>query len=138
MPLRDQFSGAGDLYSHLKLVVLQDYLGKYAYKVSGVPTEIPAIYIVKNRDKDPPTEWERSGIECLIFTPRLKPRPYLVSNGVVMTCRFRLIQHDRSKDLNPVKEWIIRQLPAALEESHLEATIDRAEQLTCEITKTIV
>jgi hypothetical protein len=133
MPLRDRFSGTGDLYSHLKDAVLQDYLGKYLYEVNNVPTEIPAIYIVKNRDKDPPSEWTRSGIECLIFKPTLKPRQYLTSNGVVTGYRFRLIQHDRSQDLNPAKEWIIRQLPSAIEESHLDATIDRAEQLTYSI-----
>jgi hypothetical protein len=138
MPLRDLFSGTGDLYSHLKLVVLQDYLGKYAYTVNKLPVEIPAIYIVKNRDKDPPTEWKRSGIECLIFKPNLKPRQYLTSNGVITGYRFRLIQHDRSKDLNLVKEWIIRQLSAAIEESHLEAEIDREEQLTYSINNTAI
>jgi hypothetical protein len=138
MPLRDRFSGTGDLYSFLKAAVLQDYLGTYGYKVNGIPTTIPAIYIVKNRDKDPPTDWERSGIECLIFKPKLTAREYLTSNGVNTSYQFRLIQHDRSKDLNPAIEWIIRQLPAAIEESHLEATTDRAEQITYSIGKTTI
>lgn len=144
MPLRDRFSSNSDLYSFLKDVVLKDYLGIYTYTINNVDTSIPSIYIVKDKDEDPPNEWERQpdpahplmgAIECLIFKPKIKPREYWMKNGIVTIYEFRLIQHDRSKDLTDVQTWITGEIPLAKQTSHLEPRADREEQITYSIAK---
>jgi hypothetical protein len=93
-PLR----GLPDARSRL-LTALGTTLGTYTF---GTPSQsIPAIWVVTNPDTDPPKQYQRTGLECLIFPPEGWSTRLLGNAMMTEIWRFRLIQHDRSKTTLP-------------------------------------
>jgi hypothetical protein len=104
-------------------------IGEYSYKINGLGHAVEAIYVVQNRDTDPPRDWKRNGIEILIYEPKIGGHNYLGATGLDQIFEIKVIQHDRSTTLNAAKSALLVGLPMLLERSHLGANNQENEEL---------
>jgi hypothetical protein len=100
-------------------------LGTY----STAQQSIPALWVVRDLDTDPPRHYTRTGLECLIFPPEIIAQP-LHHNAIASEIwRIRLIQHDRSKSTAAGYLALLVAFPDIQKESLLRADRDIDEQL---------
>lgn len=79
-------------------VELVDSLGTYQLPNGSTAA---AIYVVTNVDKDPPRDWQVSGIECLVSS-MVDRVPQACFGGIADKYQWvvNLIQHDKDRNLN--------------------------------------
>lgn len=106
-------------------LTLTNQLGTYTTTTES----IPALWVVRNFDIDPPRHYTRTGLECLIFVPEIIATP-LHHNAIASELwRIRLIQHDRSKSTAAAYLSLLAFFPDIQKESLLLADRDIDEQL---------
>jgi hypothetical protein len=127
-PYLDDIASTADLHRAIALLMASQ-IGQYTYKVNGVTETVEAIYVVSNRDTDPPREWHRSGIEILIYEPKISGRDYLGGTGLDQIFEIKVIQHDRSTTLGAAKSTLLTGLPMVKERSHLLGSAQQNEEL---------
>jgi hypothetical protein len=113
-------------------------LGDYAFvDPRGQTQSVKAIWPVKNIDLDPPNEFEKTGIECLIFPADPDSSPYFARNAkITLDWQIRLIQHDRMADLVAAHLAVVSAYPNVRKQSHLSQSIERDEQINLLLTAT--
>jgi hypothetical protein len=134
-PYLEDIDSTAELYQTIT-VIMGSQIGKYSYKINGVAHTVDAIYVVKNRDTDPPREWERSGVEILIYEPKIGGHNYLGVTGLDQIFEIKVIQHDRSITLTNAKATLLVGLPLFGERSHLLADAQQQEELNLFQTQT--
>jgi hypothetical protein len=99
MILSDGFENLRDVRDRVEIALLA-LLGTYSYTdPNNVQVSTPSIYVVRNYATDPPRNWKRVGLECLIFPAKPIGRPFFNGSAqITQSYDIRLIQHDRSKD----------------------------------------
>jgi hypothetical protein len=105
------------------------------YKVT--PTQsIPSIFVVLDINKDPPSNWERTGLECLIFPPLQVTKPAFCRKALTFeTWEIRLIQWDRSLSTLDAQTLLALSLPNLRVQSHTRQSIERYEQVNLLVTQ---
>jgi hypothetical protein len=134
-PYLEDIGSTAELYQTIT-VIMGSQIGKYSYKINGVAHTVDAIYVVKNRDTDPPREWERSGVEILIYEPKIGGHNYLGVTGLDQIFEIKVIQHDRSTNLTNAKAALLTGLPMINERSHLSGDAQQQEELNLFQTQT--
>lgn len=114
--------------------VLTSYIGSYTTTTES----IPALWVVKNLDTDPPRHYTRTGLECLIFSPEIIAQPLHHSAIATELWRIRLIQHDRSKSTAAGYYALLSAFPDCQKESLLRADRDIDEQLNLLIPNLLI
>jgi hypothetical protein len=127
-PYLDDIASTADLHGAISLL-MANQIGEYTYKVNGIAQAVEAIYVVSNRDTDPPREWQRSGIEILIYEPKISGHDYLGGTGLDQIFEIKVIQHDRSTSLGNAKSTLLTGLPMFKERSHLGSNAQDCEEL---------
>jgi hypothetical protein len=127
-PYLDDIASTAELHQAVA-AIMGSQIGEYSYKINGVAHTADAIYVVKNRDTDPPREWGRSGIEILIYEPKISGHNYLGATGLDQIFEIKVIQHDRSLNLANAKAALLVGLPLFGERSHLGSNAQDNEEL---------
>jgi hypothetical protein len=127
-PYLEDIGSTAELHQAIA-AIMGSQIGKYSYKINGVAHAADAIYVVENRDTDPPREWGRSGIEILVYEPKIGGHNYLGVTGLDQIFEIKVIQHDRSTTLNTAKSALLVGLPMLLERSHLGINNQDDEEL---------
>jgi hypothetical protein len=128
LPLLEDIGSVAELYDAIE-TVLGSQVGEYSYTIKGIAQTSPAIFVVENRDTDPPREWERTGIEVLIYQPTVQGHSYLGGTGLDWNYEIKVIQHDRSSNLINAKSTLLCGLPMFQERSHLGSNAQDQEEL---------
>ena len=133
------FQGLADAREKI-FKAIKPTLGLYLEKSQSIPTNPRdnqyAIWVVKNPDIDPPQQYTRTGLECLIFPPEGYGTPLYQNAMITEIWRIRLIQHDRSQSTLPGHYALLAQFPDANRVSWLPADRDIHEQLNLSISQT--
>lgn len=96
---------------------------------------LPAAYLVRNPDTEPPKSLQTSGIELLVFMPKPQSAIVLNSNTALPTFwEIRLINYDRSRSLLQSYQNILDRYPDCYLSSHIQANRDLAEQLNLSLS----
>jgi hypothetical protein len=96
-----------ELVAHLQSV-LAGTLGTYT-------PGTPALYVVRDRDTDPPPNWTATGLECLIYPPRGYPQQYFGGHSALeLVTEIKIIQHDRSSSTIDARRVLTRSLDVTL------------------------
>jgi hypothetical protein len=104
------------------------------YQISPTQTT-PSIFVVLDINKDPPMNWERTGLECLIFPPLQTTKPSFCNTALTFeTWEIRLIQWDRSGSTLDAQTNIALSLPTLRVQSHTRQSIERYEQANLLVT----
>jgi hypothetical protein len=133
-PIYESFSSAAEVVDAVE-TILGSQLGRYHYTINGLPQDSPAIFLVDNPDTDPPREWQREGIEVLVYEPSVRGHDYLGTTGLDIIYQIKVIQHDRTQKLFTAKSTLLTGLPFK-ERSHLAATLQDQEELNLLHTQT--
>jgi hypothetical protein len=99
---------------------------------------LPALWVVKNFDTDPPRHYTRTGLECLIFSPEIIAQPLHHNAIAIELWRIRLIQHDRSNSTAAGYYALLSVFPDCQKESLLRADRDIDEQLNLIISNPLI
>jgi hypothetical protein len=134
-PYLEDVASTAQLYGVIASLMATQ-IGKYSYKINGIDHSVDAIYVVKNRDADPPREWKRTGIETLIYEPQINGRDYLGATGLDQIFEIKVIQHDRSSTLGEAKSTLLIGLPFFKQRSHLGLNNQDSEELNLFQTQT--
>jgi hypothetical protein len=110
-------------------------LGTYGYNdAAGNPNTIPALWVVKGMDVDPPLDWTRNGLECLIFLPRGDGVPLLSEQALLIkSWRLRLIQHNREDSTLAGYRSLLKQWPQIRKESEFAHSMEFDAQMNLSI-----
>lgn len=134
----DGFEDIKDLIDRIR-AGLGTTLGTYQYKdENNISQTEPAIYLVENAAKDPPRNWQATGLECLIKPPQTIGRPYFSGRSqLTKNYRIRLIQHDRNLTTLPARLSLQAAFPDLTEDGVLmEQNDERDEQLNLLLCET--
>jgi hypothetical protein len=97
---------------------------------------LPAIYLVRNPESDPPKNYRTTGIECLVFRPDPQsPTPLHHNAALPEIWDIRLLQRDRSGSLLAAYQAILNYFPDCLLNSHIQANRDIDEQLNLSLSQ---
>jgi hypothetical protein len=99
---------------------------------------IPALWVVKNLDTDPPRHYTKQGLECLIFPPEIIAQPLHHNAIATELWRIRLIQNDRTKSTTAGYLALLTAFPDCQKESRLLADRDIDEQLNLLILNPLI
>lgn len=108
------------------LAAISPELGTYT---AGTAPPMPAIWIVRNIDVDPPRNLQRQGLECLLFPPI--PSGVPLHNAAILQHRWRirLIQHDRASSIHGGYKAILKIYPQLKNEGWLSQSTELDEQI---------
>lgn len=97
---------------------------------------LPACYLVRNPDEDPPKNYRTNGLECLVFYPDPQsPQPLHHNAALSEFWEIRLIQHDRSRSCLKAYQNILANYPDCYLNSHIQPNRDLDEQLNLSISQ---
>jgi hypothetical protein len=97
---------------------------------------LPAIYLVRNPDTEPPSNYRTSGLECLILYPQSRLAMPLHHNAALVEFwEVQLIQRNRSRSLLLTYQNILNYFPDCYMNSHRQANRDTDEQLNLSISQ---
>lgn len=96
---------------------------------------LPAAYLVRNPDTEPPKNYRTTGIELLVYIPNPQSAIPLHHNAALPTFwEIKLIQYDRSRSLTKAYQNILARYPDCYLNSHIKANRDTNEQLNLSIS----
>jgi hypothetical protein len=119
-----------ELFALLRLA-LQGILGSYHKPDDSTQ---PGLYEVLDPKTDPPENWGKSGVECLVFPPPVSDSPFLGgATEIKGSWEIRLIQHDPKLPLDEIPKMLMAAgLPVHVE-SHFRADDENREMMNLSI-----